>query len=253
MTVSYYDQYTVAHASGYRIGAHQNCSTSVRFNGEIHAHRLPENRESQADGISEADYVYKLKSKSTIASNMKVLAYCAAGFTSAASSWLSSGKSAERQFGDNRNKKFMAREERRSMTSKIDTHGEFDSRSLQVMPVKEVAYENEPTPPVLPPLFRLDGQTGYLQAEQAEQAEEFEKESRVEYLADVLSHEMKAMKSFVTTMGARHEKQIKVIHVDNIFPEYQQGGTTCPNSPQSKRDAVLVRHLCTSTASSSTP
>ena len=167
-----------------------------------------------------------MKSKSTIASNMKVVADYAAGFMSAASSWLSSGKSAERQFGDNGNKKCMAREERRSTTSKIDTHGEFDSLSLQVMPVKKVAYENEPTPPVavLPQLFRLDGQTGDLQAEQAEQVEEFEKESRVEYLADVLSHEMKAIKSFVTTMEARHEKQIKAIHVDNIFPEYQQGG-----------------------------
>ena len=95
----------------------------------------------------------------------------------------------------------MAREERRSITSKIDTHGKFDSRVLQAMPVKEVAYENERTTPVLFQLFRLDGQTGDLQAEQAE---EYEKDSRVEYLADDLSHEMKAMKSFVTTMGAMH-------------------------------------------------
>ena len=47
----------------------------------------------------------------------------------------------------------MAREVRRSMASKIDTHGEFDSRSLQATPVNEVAYQIEPTPPVLPPLF----------------------------------------------------------------------------------------------------
>ena len=52
--------------------------------------------------------------------------------------------SVERQFGDNGNKKLMAREERRSITSKIDTHGKFDSRSAQTTPVKEVASENEP-------------------------------------------------------------------------------------------------------------
>ena len=38
-----------------RIGAHQNGSTSVRFEGRVHAHRLPDYRESQADGIFEAD------------------------------------------------------------------------------------------------------------------------------------------------------------------------------------------------------
>ena len=62
------------------------------------------------------------------------------------------------------------------MTNKIDTYGEFDLRSVQTILVKEVANQNEPTPPVLPKLFRLDGQTGHLHAEQAEQAEEFEKE-----------------------------------------------------------------------------
>ena len=97
------------------------------------------------------------------------------------------------------------------------------------MPVKEVASQNEPTPPVLPKLFRLDGQTGHLQAEQAEQAEEFEKESEFEYLADDLSHELKAMKNSVSTMGAMHEKQIEAIDIDNIFiPEYQQGGLPVP-------------------------
>jgi hypothetical protein len=159
---------------------------------------------------------------------MKELADYAANCMGKFSSWWSSGKSAERQFGDSGNKKFMAREERRSTTSKIGTHGEFDSRLLQAMPVKEVAYENEPTPPVLPPLFRLDGQTGYLQAEQAEQAEEFEKELQFEYLADDLSHELKAMQNFVSTMGAMHEKQIEAIRIDNIFPEYQQGGLPVP-------------------------
>jgi hypothetical protein len=32
------------------------------------------------------------------------------------------------------------------------------------------------------------------------------------------------MENFVTTMGAMHKKQIKAIRIDNIFPEYQQGG-----------------------------
>ena len=71
------------------------------------------------------------------------------------------------------------------------------------------------------------------------QAEEFEKESRFEYLADDLSHELKAMKSFVATMGAMHEKQIKAIHVDNIFPEYRQGGLPVP----ARLDRSVMRFL----------
>ena len=122
----------------------------------------------------------------------------------------------------------MACEERRSSASKIDTHGKFESRSLQAMPVNEVANENEPTPPVLPKLSRLNGQTGHLQAEQAEQAEEFEKKSEFEYLTDNLSHEMEAMQNFVSTIGAMHEKKIEAMHIDNIFPEYQQGGLPVP-------------------------
>ena len=97
------------------------------------------------------------------------------------------------------------------MTSKTDTHGELDSRSLQAIPVKEVANQIEPTPPVLTQLFRLVGQTRNLQADEMKQAEEFEKESRFEYLVNDLSHELKAMKYFVATMGAMHEKQIKAI------------------------------------------
>ena len=130
----------------------------------------------------------------------------------------------ERQFGDSGNKNFMAREERRLSTSssKIDTHGEFDSRLLQAMPVNEVANENKPTPPV------LDGQTGHLQAEQAERAGKFEKESEFEYLTDNLSHELEAMQNSVSTMGAMHEKQIEAIRIDNISPEYQQGGPPVP-------------------------
>ena len=147
----------------------------------------------------------------------------------------------------------MACEERRSSASKIDTHGKFESRSLQAMPVNEVANENEPTPPVLPKLSRLNGQTGHLQAEQAEQAEEFEKKSEFEYLTDNLSHEMKAVQNLCPRLGRLHEKKIEAMHIDNIFSGVPARRTTCPSSPQSKRDAILVRHPCTSSASSSTP
>ena len=170
----------------------------------------------------------KLAEKSTIVSDLKELVDCAAGVTRAISSCSSSGKSVEHQFGDSGNKEFMACEERRSSASKIDSHGKFESQSLQAMPVNEVANENEPTPPVLPKLSRLNGQTGHLQAEQAEQAEEFEKKSEFEYLTDNLSHEMKAMQNFVSTIGAMHEKKIEAMHIDNIFPEYQQGGLPVP-------------------------
>ena len=48
-------------------------------------------------------------------------------------------------------------------------------------------------------------------------------------MIDDLSHELEAMKNSVATMaGAMHEKQIKAIHVDNIFPEYRQGGLPVP-------------------------
>ena len=72
-----------------------------------------------------------------------------------------------------------------------------------------MANENEPTPPVLPKIFQLNGQIGHLQADQAEQAEEFEKESEFEYWTDNLSHEMKAIQNFVSTIGAMDKKKIE--------------------------------------------
>ena len=136
--------------------------------------------------------------------------------------------SAERVYGlwaGNGGVMTMAGEERRSITDKIDKYSEFDRRSAQTIAVEEMAIQNEPTRSVLTQLFRLDGQTGHLQAYQAERAEEFEKESEYGYLTDKLSHEMKAKKNSVSTMRAKHEKQIEAINIDNIFiPEYQPGG-----------------------------
>ena len=155
-----------------------------------------------------------------------VIAYDA-GLMSAASSSSSSatGSAEERHYGDDGNFKLMAGEERRSITDKIDKYSEFDRRSAQTIAVEEMAIQNEPTRSVLTKLFRLDGQTGHLQAYQAERAEEFEKESEYGYLTDKLSHEMKAKKNSVSTMRAKHEKQIEAINIDNIFiPEYQPGG-----------------------------
>ena len=100
----------------------------------------------------------ELEEESTIASDLKELVDCAASCMRKFSSWWSSGKSAERQFGDSGNKKYMAREERRSSTSKIDTHGDFDARLLQAMPVVEVANENESMPARPPQAF--PAQTG---------------------------------------------------------------------------------------------
>ena len=57
------------------------------------------------------------------------------------------------------------------MTDKIDTHGESDSRSVQAIPVKRVASQIEPTPPVLPQLSRLVGQSGHLQADGMKEAD----------------------------------------------------------------------------------
>ena len=51
------------------------------------------------------------------------------------------------------------------MIDKIDTHRESDSRSVQAIPVKRVANQIEPTPPVLSQRLRLVGQTGHLQAD----------------------------------------------------------------------------------------
>ena len=43
------------------------------------------------------------------------------------------------------------------------------------------------------------------------------------------------MQNFVSTIGAMHEKKIEAMHIDNIFPEFRQGGlpSTCPSSRQS--------------------
>ena len=227
--ISFYDPYTVAHASGSPEEPTKMVAPASDLLGDLMKSLILFIGPAGADGNFEADYLYELESKSTIASDMKELVDYAANFMGAFSSWWSSGSAAERQFGDSGNKKFMAREERRSMTNKIDTHGEFDStdRRRRCRLRSGERDRADATRPVQ--LFRLDGQTGDLQAEQAEQAEEFEKESRFEYLADDLSHELKAMKSFVATMGAMHEKQIEAIHVDNIFiPEYRQGGLPVP-------------------------
>ena len=140
----------------------------------------------------------ELEKKSTIESDLKELVDCAASCMGKVSSWWISGNSAERQFGYSGNKKFMACEERRLSASKIDIHGKFDARSLQAKPVGDVANENELTPPVLPKLFRLNGQTGHLQAKQAEQADEFEMESEFEYLSNDVSYELKAIKNVCT-------------------------------------------------------
>ena len=84
---------------------------------------------------------------------MKGVPDYAAGLMSAASRWSSpaSGSAEERQFGDSGNNEIITCEERRSMTNKIDTYGEFDLRSVQTIAVTEVASQNEPTPPVTPP------------------------------------------------------------------------------------------------------
>jgi hypothetical protein len=169
---------------------------------------------------------------------------------------VTTSPSTERLFGDSGTKEFMACEERRSSASKIDTHGKFESRSLQAMPVNEVANENEPTPPVIPSkIFQLNGQIGHLQADQAEQAEEVEKKSEFEYWTDNLSHEMKARQNFVSMIGAMHEKKIEAMHIDNIFPECQQGGLPFPArlNRTSMRYLFGPHALATSSASSSTP
>ena len=67
--------------------------------------------------------MYELESKSTIASDMKELVDCAAGFMSAASSWLSSGLSAGRLYGDKQQHLGGRQERSTSATDKIDKIG----------------------------------------------------------------------------------------------------------------------------------
>ena len=94
---------------------------------------------------------------------MKGVADYSAGLMSEISSWSSSASgsaASARQFGDSGNHMIVACEKRLSITNKINTHGNFDSRLLQAISVKEVASQIEQTSLVLPQLFRLDGQTG---------------------------------------------------------------------------------------------
>jgi hypothetical protein len=123
----------------------------------------------------------------------------------------------------------MACEERRSITNKIDMYGEFDIRSAQTIAVEEVAIKNEPTPSVLPKFFRLDGQTGHLQAEQ-EQSKQSKLRTgdregvRVRVFDRRLFARVEGHEKLRVTMGAMHEKQTEAIDIDNIFiPECRQG------------------------------
>ena len=212
-----------------RLGTHQNGSTGVRSTGRHAEEPHPVHRHDGVEEVEENDYFHELRSPEIITNHV----FCDNGcdldyYIDADKVPVTTSPSAERQFGDSGNKEFKACEERRSSASKIDTHGKFESRSLQAMPVNGVVNENEPTPPVLPKLYRLNGQTGHLQAEQAEQAEEFEKESEFECWTDNLSHEMKAVRNFMSMIGAMHAKKIEAMHIDNIFPEFRQGGLPVP-------------------------
>ena len=66
---------------------------------------------------------------------MKDVTDYAAGLMSAGSSWWSSvsGAAGDRLVGDSDNYMIVAHEERRSMTNKIEPHGEFVDRSPQTM------------------------------------------------------------------------------------------------------------------------
>ena len=103
---------------------------------------------------------------------MKDLTDYAAGLVGAGSCWWRSGPAGESLFGNNGNHMIVGREERRSMTNKIDTHGEFEDRSPQPMPVKEMASAIEPTRRGPVQDFSKFGQSGYREAEEAKQAEE---------------------------------------------------------------------------------
>ena len=93
-----------------RLGAHQNGSTGVRSTGRHTEELNPVHRHGGVEETFEADFLYELEGKSTVASDLKELVDCAANCMGKFSNWWSSGKSAERQFGGNGNKKFTARE-----------------------------------------------------------------------------------------------------------------------------------------------
>ena len=211
-----------------RLGNQQNGSASVRSRGRFAEELIPDLRQNGDEDNEEDDYFNELRSPEIIKKGHLCDDDYDLEYDSDVDKVPETTPAAERLLGGADSFQNYMREQRESTTRSSDILAEIEPRPFETIPTKEMANENEPTPPVLPKIFQLNGQIGHLQADQAEQAEEFEKESEFEYWTDNLSHEMKAIQNFVSTIGAMHEKKIEAMHIDNIFPEYQQGGLPVP-------------------------
>ena len=115
---------------------------------------------------------------------------------------------AERLLGGDDGYQTYGCEQRGSMTNRTDTLSEIDSRPSEAIPVKEVASPIDSTRPVLPQLFGLGGQTEPTQAQTERKRSIVEKDSQFESLVRDFLHELKALKNTVSTMEAKHEKQV---------------------------------------------
>jgi hypothetical protein len=212
-----------------RLGTRQDGSASVRSRGRFAEELIPDLRQDGDEDNEENDYFNELRSPEIIKKGHLCDDDYDLEYDSDVDKVPETTPAAERLLGGADSFQNYMREQRESTTRSSDILAEIEPRPFETIPTKEMANENEPTPPVLPKIFQLNGQIGHLQADQAEQAEEFENKSEFEYLTDNLSHEMKAMQNVVSTIGAMHEKKIEAMHIDNIFPEFRQGGLPVPD------------------------
>ena len=97
------------------------------------------------------------------------------------------------------------------MTNRTGTLSEMDSQPSEAIPVQKVASPIDSTRPILPQLFGLGGQTE-IQTQTEMERSIVEKDSQLESLARNPLIELKALKNTVSTMGAKHEKQVEAIH-----------------------------------------
>ena len=212
-----------------RLGTRQDGSSGVRSTGRHAEEVIPDLRQNGDEDNEENDYFNELRSPEIIKKGHLCDDDYDLEYDSDVDKVPETTPAAERLLGGADSFQNYMREQRESTTRSSDILAEIEPRPFETIPVKEMATPIDSTRRGLPHLFRLDGQTEHLQAKQAEQAEEFEKESEFEYLSDDVSYELKAMKHFVTSMGAMHEKQIEAMHIDNIFPEFRQGGLPVPD------------------------
>ena len=113
--------------------------SDLMHDGQDAADLHPVLRESEDDEIHETDYFDELDSPNPFVFKKFEVEDNNSDQADASSPSPRSSSPTERLFGDVGDYMTLGRDQRRSMTERTDTHSEFESRSPQAMPVKEVS------------------------------------------------------------------------------------------------------------------